>query len=70
MGQILFLRRSLAYRNAAVEMMRKARTLQRGPERRDLRRYALALRDLARTEAWLEGQPGDAPVIRQIRNAG
>jgi len=30
MGQVIFLYRSLAYRNAAAEMLRKARTLPRG----------------------------------------
>jgi len=55
-SNLLFFRRSLAYRNAAVEAMRKARAMPPGPERRATRRFARALGDLAKTEAWLEGQ--------------
>jgi len=61
MGKVVFLYRSLAYRNAAVEMLRKARKLPLGPERRAACRYAMALRELAKTEAWLEGRITDAP---------
>jgi hypothetical protein len=53
---LLFFRRSLAYRNAAVQMTLRARAMPPGSERRAARRLARALRDLARTEAWLEGQ--------------
>src|ERR1700750_469104 len=53
MGKVVFLYRSLAYRNAAADMLRKARKLPRGAERSAARRYATALRDLAQTEAWL-----------------
>jgi hypothetical protein len=71
MGQIVFLYRSLAYRNAAAEMLRKARTLPRGSERHAARRYAMALRDLERTEAWLEGRLTDAPAemeaVQEVR---
>ncbi|HEX9213717.1 MAG TPA: hypothetical protein VF901_24650 [Bradyrhizobium sp.] len=56
MGKVVFLYRSLAYRNAAADMLRKARKLPRGAERSAARRYATALRDLAQTEAWLEGR--------------
>jgi hypothetical protein len=56
MSNLLFLRRSYAYRHAAVEMMRKARTLPPGSERRATRQLARALKDLAKNEAWLEGQ--------------
>ncbi len=56
MGQVVFLYRSLAYRHAAAEMLRKARTLPQGSERHAAQRYATALRDLAQTEAWLEGR--------------
>lgn len=56
MGSLLFLRRSHAYRHAAVEMARRARALPPGPERRVARQFARALKDLARNEAWLEGQ--------------
>lgn len=56
MSNLLFLRRSYAYRHAAVEMMRKARSLPPGSERRATRQVARALKDLARNEAWLEGQ--------------
>ena len=57
MSNVLFFRRSCAYRSAATEMIRKARTTPPGPERRAARQLARALRDLADTEAWLEGQP-------------
>ena len=62
MGQVVFLYRSLAYRNAAVEMVRKARKLPHGPERRAARHYAMALLDLAQTEAWLEGRVVELPA--------
>jgi hypothetical protein len=55
-SNLLFFRRSFAYRNAAAEMMRKAREMPLGPERRAARQLARALKDLAKTEAWLEGQ--------------
>ena len=59
MSNLLFFRRSLATRHAAVETMRQARAMPRGPERRATQRFARALSDLAKTEAWLEGQmPG------------
>jgi hypothetical protein len=62
-GNLLFFRRSCAYRNAAVEMMRKARVMPLGSERRTARQLARALKDLAKTEAWLEGQiPRLCPV--------
>ena len=44
-------------RDAAVETLRKARAMPPGSERRAARKLARALRDLADTEAWLEGQP-------------
>jgi hypothetical protein len=56
-SNLLFFRRSCAYRSAATEMMRKARATPPGSERRAARQLARALRDLADTEAWLEGQP-------------
>ncbi|HEV2159249.1 hypothetical protein [Bradyrhizobium sp.] len=61
MGKVVFLYRSLAYRNAAADMLRKARKLPRGAERSAARRYARALHDLARTEAWLEGRLANEP---------
>jgi len=61
MGKVVFLYRSLPYRNAAADMLRKARKLPRGVERSAARRYAKALRDLAQTEAWLEGRVADEP---------
>ena len=57
MSNLVFFRRSLAYRHSAVEMMRRARALPPGPERSAMRQLARALADLAKTEAWLEGQP-------------
>lgn len=56
MSNLLFLRRSYAYRSAAAEMMRKARAMPSGPERLAARQLGRALTDLAKTEAWLEGQ--------------
>jgi len=55
-SNLLFFRPSLATRHAAVERMRQARAMPPGPERRATRRFARALSDLAKTEAWLEGQ--------------
>jgi hypothetical protein len=64
-SNVVFLRRSYAYRHAAVEMMRRAREMPPGLARRTARRYALALRDLARTEAWLEGEVATAEFARR-----
>jgi hypothetical protein len=58
MSNLLFLHRSCAYRHAAATAFRKARALPIGPERNAERLLGRALRDLARTEAWLEGQRG------------
>jgi hypothetical protein len=55
-SNLLFFRRSCAYRCAAADMMRKARAMPPGPERRAARQLARALKDMANTEAWLEGQ--------------
>jgi hypothetical protein len=68
---MLFFRRSLAYRNAAVETMRKARAMPPGPERCAARRFARALSDLAKTEAWLEGQtPPRRPAAYEREHPG
>jgi hypothetical protein len=70
MGKVVFLYRSLAYRNAAADILRKARKLPRGAERSAARRYARALRDLARTEAWLEGRVACEPrTLRRMTSA-
>ena len=66
MSNLLFLRRSFAYRSAAAEMLRKARAMPPGPERHAARRFARALGELAKTEAWLEGQ---APHWRAAADA-
>jgi hypothetical protein len=55
-SNLLFFSRSVAYRHAALELMRKARAMPPGPERRAPRQLARALLNLAKTEAWLEGQ--------------
>ena len=55
-SNLLFFRRSCSYRSAAVDLTRKARDLPLGPERRAVRQLARAFSDLAKTEAWLEGQ--------------
>ncbi|WP_249137110.1 hypothetical protein [Bradyrhizobium canariense] len=65
MGKVVFLYRSLAYRNAAADILSKARKLPRGAERSAARRYAKALRDLAQTEAWLEGRVAREPRTAQ-----
>lgn len=70
MGKVVFLYRSLAYRNAAADMLRRARKLPRGEERSAARRYATALRDLSQTEAWLEGRVVDEPrSVQRTRTA-
>jgi hypothetical protein len=65
-SNLLFFRRSCAIRNAAAEMMHKARAMPPGSERRAARQLARALRELADTEAWLEGQP---PQLNRMRYA-
>ena len=72
MSNLLFFRRSLAYRSAAAEMMRNARAMPLGSERRAARQLARALKDLAKTEAWLEGQTprlGPAAYDRERRTS-
>jgi hypothetical protein len=56
MSNLLFIRRCFAYRHAARMELHKARMLPPGAERDQARKLARALRDLARDEAWLEGQ--------------
>jgi hypothetical protein len=63
MNNLLFLRRCFAFRHAARVELQKARMLPPGPERNQVRKLARALRDLARNEAWLEGQ-----TLRTYRN--
>jgi hypothetical protein len=68
MSNLVFLRRCFAYRHAARVELHKARMLPRGPERNRARKLARALHDLARDEAWLEGQtlrthPNDARFV-------
>src|SRR5258708_36079595 len=65
-GNLLFFRRSYAYRSAAAELMRKTRAMPLGSERRAARQLARALKDLAKTEAWLEGQ---TPRLRRAAYA-
>jgi hypothetical protein len=62
MGNVLFLRRSCEYRHAAVEAFRKARAMPLGSERTVARVLARGLRDVAREEAWLEGQRSQISV--------
>ena len=69
MSNLLFFRRSLAYRHAAVETLRKARAMPPGTERRATRQFARALSDLAKTEAWLEGQAPDQGPARAREQA-
>jgi hypothetical protein len=56
MGDLVFLRRSDEYRHAAATALRNARAMPRGSDRKRARVLARGLMDLARTEAWLEGQ--------------
>jgi len=56
MSKLLFIRRSLALRHAAIAAMREARAMPVGLERNAARQRARGLKELARTEAWLEGQ--------------
>ena len=60
MSNLLFLRRSYEYRHAAATVFRRARALRTGSERNMARALARGLRDLARTEAWLEGDRSHA----------
>jgi hypothetical protein len=60
MSSLLFLRRSYAYRHAAATVFRRARALPMGSERNMARVLARGLSDLARTEAWLEGDRSHA----------
>ena len=60
MSNLLFLRRSYEYRHAAVAVFRRARAMPIGSERNTARVLARGLRELARTEAWLEGQRSHA----------
>jgi len=56
MSNLLFIRRSLQLRHAAITAMCQARAMPVGPERTAARRLARGLKECARTEAWLEGQ--------------
>ena len=56
MGNLVFLRRSDEYLHAAAMALRRARAMPRGSERTEARLLAQGLIELARTEAWLEGQ--------------
>ena len=60
MSNLLFLRRSYAHRHAAATVLRKARAMPMGSERNTARVLARGLRDLERTEAWLEGDRSHA----------
>jgi hypothetical protein len=63
MSNLLFFRRSCAYRHAARTELRHARLLPLGSERNQVIERARGLRDLARAEAWLEGE-----TLRARRN--
>ena len=57
MSNLLFLRPSHAYRHASAAAFRNARALPIASEERNAQRVlARGLSELARTEAWLEGQ--------------
>ena len=62
MSNLLFLHRSCAYRHASATAFRNARALPIGSEERNAHRVlARGLSELARTEAWLEGQRSHRP---------
>jgi hypothetical protein len=65
MSNLLFIRRSLALHHAAVMAMRETRAMPVGPGRSAALRRARGLKELARTEAWLEGQSPLADASRQ-----
>jgi hypothetical protein len=65
MSNLLFFSRSSAYRHAARTELHRARMLRPGAERNRARNRARALQDLARNEAWLEGQ---TPPMRRSRS--
>jgi hypothetical protein len=67
MSNLLFIRRSLALRHAAAMAMREARAMPVGSERSAASRRARGLKELARTEAWLEGQ---SPLADQASRQG
>jgi hypothetical protein len=67
MSNLLFIRRSLALRHAAAMAMREARAMPVGSERSAASRRARGLKELARTEAWLEGQ---SPLADQASRRG
>jgi hypothetical protein len=74
MSNLLFFRRSCAYRHAARTELRRARSLPHGTQRDQALQRVRALRDLARDEAWLEGQTrrmvrGDLRVVIAAANA-
>jgi hypothetical protein len=56
MSDLLFIRRSLRLRHAAAAELRRARALPAGSMRDEALRRSRGLMELARTEAWLEGQ--------------
>jgi hypothetical protein len=60
MSNLLFIRRSLRLRHAAAAELRRARDLPPGSTRDEAHRRARGLMELARTEAWLEGQSSGA----------
>jgi hypothetical protein len=66
MGNLLFLRRSCEYHHAAVAAFRKARAIPLGSERTKARVLARGLRDLARAEAWLEGQRSQPQRLKNL----
>jgi hypothetical protein len=64
MGNLVFLRRSDAYRHAAAAALRKARATPPGSGRTETRVLARGLMELARTEAWLEGKRSGRASLR------
>lgn len=78
MSNLLFLRRSYEYRQAAVAAFREARAMPFGSERNRARVLARGLSHLAKTEAWLEGQtshvrrvPSERPKLpREVATMG
>jgi hypothetical protein len=69
MGNLLFFRLSCAYRHAARLELQAARALPCGAARNAARGRAMALKELAREQAWLEGQAPRSASRRRIADA-
>src|SRR6516225_3371892 len=69
MSNLLFFRRSYEYRHAAAAAFRNARALPIGSERNAQCVLVRGLSELARTEAWLEGQRSHGRAFLRARTS-